>query len=75
MSTQTKSQSVGSFIASIFVCFMAIGVILGGVYSSQQKAEFNPLPYALGNVYDAEMFQALNTHHASYDMDANTSRA
>ncbi len=54
---------------------MAIGVILGGVYSSQQKAEFNPLPYALGNVYDAEMFQALNTHHASYDMDANTSRA
>lgn len=62
-------------MASVFVCFMTIGLILGGAYGTQQKAEFNLLPYALGNVYDAEMFQALNTHHASYDMDANTGRA
>ena len=75
MSTQTKSQTVGAFIASVFVCFLTIGVVLGGAYSSQQKAEFNPLPYALGNAYDAEMFQALNTYHASYDMDVDTSRA
>ena len=62
-------------MASIFVCFMTIGLILGGAYGMQQKAEFNLLPYALGNVYEVEMFPALNSHHASYDMDANTGRA
>ena len=75
MSTQTKSQTAGAFITAIFVCFIAIGVILGAAYSTQDKSVFNPLPYALGSVYDAEMFQALNTHHASTDLDNGTSRA
>ncbi len=74
MSAQTKSQIVGSFISAIFVCFLAIGVILGSVYSSQQKAGFNPLPYALGNVYDADAFPGLSTHHASYEADADANR-
>ena len=75
MSTQTKSQVVGSFIGAVFVCFLAIGVILGSAYGSRQKAEFNPLPYALGSVYDADTFSGLSTHHASYDVDARANRS
>ena len=75
MSTQTKSQVVGSFIGAVFVCFLAIGVILGSAYVSRQKAEFNPLPYALGSVYDAHTFSGLSTHHASYDVDASANRS
>ena len=74
MSTQTKSQVVGSFIAAVFVCYLAIGVILGSAYGSRQKAEFNPLPYALGNVYDADVFQNQNTRHASVNVDVDANR-
>jgi hypothetical protein len=75
MSTQTKTQVVGSFIAAVFVCFLAIGVILSSAYGFQQKAEFNPLPYALGSVYDADTFPGLSTRHASYDVDASANRS
>ncbi|WAW00284.1 hypothetical protein NB636_05415 [Oxalobacter aliiformigenes] len=74
MSTQTKSQVVGSFIEVVFVCFLAIGVILDVTYGSRQKAEFNPLPCAVGSVYDADTFLALSTRHAGYDADFGVSR-
>lgn len=73
MSTQ-KSQTIGEFIMSIFICFMAIGVILGVSYNAEQKASFNPLPYAFGNIYDADVFQSQNTRHASVDVNADANR-
>ena len=73
MSTQ-KSQTIGEFIMSIFICFMVIGVILGVSYNTEQKTSFNPLPYALGNVYDADVFQSQNTRHASVDVTVDANR-
>ena len=73
MSTQ-KSQTIGEFIMSVFICFMVIGVILGVSYNAEQKASFNPLPYALGTVYDADVFQNQNTRHASVNVDVDANR-
>ena len=73
MSTQ-KSQTIVEFIMSIFICFMVIGVILGVTYNAEQKASFNPLPYAFGNIYDADVFQSQNTRHASVDVNADANR-
>ena len=53
---------------------MVIGVILGVSYNAEQKASFNPLPYALGNVYDADVFQNQNTRHASVNVDVDANR-
>lgn len=74
MSAQTKSQTVGSFITAIFVCFLLIGVILGMTYHTTDRSVFNPLPYSLGSVYDVDTLQRLDTHHANVDVNADANR-
>ena len=59
-----KITVVGMMASAIYYCLIIVGFVLGATLGVQDHSVFRPLPYALGNTYDAETLQ-LAEHYQS----------
>jgi len=71
----TRKMTPAEIIASaVYFCFILAGIVLSAISGTQDHSVFRPLPYALGDTYDAktiqlaENYQDLRNHHRLYQM-------
>ncbi len=77
MADKKKMTAVEITASAIYFCLIFMGFIFGATLGTQDHSVFKPLPYALGNTYDAETLQLAEHYkvmkNTSHQVAGNTS--
>ncbi len=67
MTDKSKMSIVGVMASAIYFCLIIVGFVLSATLGIQDHSVFKPLPYALGNTYDAETLQLAERYQSTKD--------
>lgn len=70
-----KITIVGMMVSAIYYCLIIVGFVLGATLGVQDHSVFRPLPYALGNTYDAETLQLAEHYQSMKDRSHQVAEA
>ncbi|MGN0917734.1 MAG: hypothetical protein ACI4NO_01110 [Oxalobacter sp.] len=67
MADKRKMTAVEKLASTTYFCLIAFGFVLGATLGIQDHSVFRPLPYALGNTFDAETLQLAENYQSMKD--------
>lgn len=67
MADKRKMTAVEKLASATYFCLIAFGFVLGATLGIQDHSVFRPLPYALGNTFDAETLQLAENYQSMKD--------